>query len=663
MIKTKDSPLFDSEVRTLAWFFESSQKPPIRPIYQFACEEVIIPEGRYKGRKYKPERQPFGAMLLSEMDRDYWRRIVVTGCVQSGKTFTALVIPFLWHIFEIQEDVIIGIPEMESAYSKWSKEFLPAIKANPKFEELLPDSGRGSKGGKFESLQFKHGPIVRFMSGQGKDEKRSGETARVLLATEVDKYDTAGDSSRETNPIAQMEARTESYEERARIILECTVSIPTGCIWSNYQAGSASRIACLCPHCLKHVTPEREDFTRHSAAKDEIEAEELAGFDCPECKRDITDHREQMNRDAILLHKGQEIVGDEITGGMPRTRTLGFRWNAFNNLFWSAPYLGRNEWKEENGVVSEGEDEELGSKKSIQFRWTKPYELTTEAVELLYQHIQERTIDVMPRGKKPDGTELTIIGIDVNKPVLHWTATSFGNQSGHVIDYGKTGVPSKQYGFEVGIKKALRHLQQKLGAGWSDTDYDLALVDCRWKSKEIIAAIKELKDKRFVPYFGNGSGHMVNVKYAQPKRLSKRGILWIGKHCYIRWDGDNKVRVLHGDANEAKTELAERFQIDENGKITIFGSTDDNVHKQFFNQLTAEKMEQRFERGVGWKLEWVVKRTSNHWLDSSYMTIVGAYRKKFDFAAIPKAAKAKHGTTVVKDLEETKPRTFSLQGQ
>ena len=72
--------------------------------------------------------------------------------------------------------------------------------------------------------------------------------------------DTAGEASRETDPVSQLEARTDAYDAFGRpfICMECSVSIEEGRIWQEYINGTQSRIACPCPHCGEYVTPERE---------------------------------------------------------------------------------------------------------------------------------------------------------------------------------------------------------------------------------------------------------------------------------------------------------------------------------------------------------------------------------------------------------------------
>ena len=82
-----------------------------------------------------------------------------------------------------------------------------------------------------ESIQFRNGATLKFMSGGGGDKSRAGFTSRVVVVTETDGLDLAGTKSRESVKITQLEARTRAYGSRKRIYLECTVSTEDGRTW------------------------------------------------------------------------------------------------------------------------------------------------------------------------------------------------------------------------------------------------------------------------------------------------------------------------------------------------------------------------------------------------------------------------------------------------
>lgn len=85
----------------------------------FAEQEIIIPEGPHAGRRFRCSRQPYTKLWFDEVDSSRWMRCVATGPTQSGKTLSCFVIPLLYHLFELSETVICGLPDMDMAADKW----------------------------------------------------------------------------------------------------------------------------------------------------------------------------------------------------------------------------------------------------------------------------------------------------------------------------------------------------------------------------------------------------------------------------------------------------------------------------------------------------------------------------------------------------------------
>ena len=280
------------------------------------------------------------------MDSGRWSRCVATGPTQSGKTLSCFVIPTLYHLFEMQETVILGLPDMDMAGDKWRVDLLPAIERS-RFRELLPRQGGGSRGGRVESIQFTNGATLKFMSGGGSDKSRAGFTSRVVVVTETDGMDEASATSRESDKITQLEARTRAYGARKRIYMECTVSTEQGRTWQEYNRATKSRIVLPCPHCNAWVSPEREHLTGWQGAATQEDARRTGAFSCPACGIVWSpDDRVQANRGGRLVHDGQTIAEDgSVQGALPSTDTLGFRWSAVNNLFLTAGDLAADEWR------------------------------------------------------------------------------------------------------------------------------------------------------------------------------------------------------------------------------------------------------------------------------------------------------------------------------
>ena len=68
-------------------------------------------------------------------------------------------------------------------------------------------AGRRQPGGRVESIQFRNGATLKYMSGGGSDKSRGGFTSRVVVITETDGMDQPGQTSRESDKITQSEAR------------------------------------------------------------------------------------------------------------------------------------------------------------------------------------------------------------------------------------------------------------------------------------------------------------------------------------------------------------------------------------------------------------------------------------------------------------------------
>ena len=110
----------------LRWFLGQARPRRLRTMRQFAEQEIVIPEGPFQGRKFRCARQPYTGLWFDAVDSGIWNRHVATGPTQSGKTLSCFVIPLLYHLFELEETVICGLPDMDMAADKWREDILLA---------------------------------------------------------------------------------------------------------------------------------------------------------------------------------------------------------------------------------------------------------------------------------------------------------------------------------------------------------------------------------------------------------------------------------------------------------------------------------------------------------------------------------------------------------
>lgn len=609
---------------------------------QFAEEEIVLPPGGPVQGRYRIAYQPIDRLLYDEIDSGRWTRIAVTGPVQSGKTLKGSVLPVMYHAFEVKENVAFGLPTMDMARDKWRDDLLPVIERS-RYRDLLPTSGSGSRGGgRFESITFRNGVTLKFMSAHGGDEKRSGFTTRVLVVTEADKMDESSDASREADPLRQLEARTFSFEsDRRRIYLECTVSIEEGRIWQEITKGSDSRLVSPCVHCGAWVTPEREHFAGWEEAETDREAGRRGRFFCPECGEGIDDEQRRRMIDATkLVHRGQEIDDDgTISGEAPDTYTLGFRYSVFHNRLWRNKEIAEQCWS-----AARAEDEESAERQLTQFVWVKPYKPPKNDLTPLKPDEIKSRVGGYGRGVVPPDARFLTLGCDVGKWYLHWTCIAWTPLRPYVIDYDTTEVPSDKYGEEVAIPRALAQLRDRaMVGGWFQAETGQRMhpsqswVDAQhWT--DLVEGFCREAGSAFRPAHGRGESQ-TNAQHYGRKTTTGKTVEHVGEQFHIQRNEvarlyevivnvDHWKSKLHRSLAAPLAEVLENADADAEkvaASLVFFQANNANDHLRFAKHLTSEKQTEQFIHGRGNVIVWEKSSGQNHWLDSSMLAFVAGH--------------------------------------
>ena len=643
-----------SELRALA---REARAARYRTRRQWAEDEIVLPpDGPTANERFRSRRQPFTGLFLDAVDSGRWTEINMTGPSQSGKTLTGSVIPVLYHLFELRENVIFGLPDENMAADKWREVLLPAIERT-RYKDLIPKLGQGSRGGdKFVAIKFANGATLRFMTGGGRDKQRAGFTARVLVISEADGMDEAGTTSREANKVAQLKARTKAFSARTGrpplVYSECTVSWDTGYTWQTHQRGTCTRIVLPCPHCGHWVTPEREHLRGWQDAPSEVDAYEQAHFCCPACGQAWTeDARDQANRRALeahaLLHRGQEIVPldewrrsnegkppeladpirqlDEhwgIIGPLPKTFCFSLRYSAVNNILKSAGDFAAGEW-----VAARATDQEAANREQCQFVWATPPPRPEVDVTPLDPQIVGTRMHSAPRGYIPDEGRWLTMAIDVGKWALHWLGIAWREDAtGHVFDYGIVDVHSEdrsERDIGIAVLMALREFRDRVVLhGWASARGpripDQVWVDSRYQAPAVLAFCREsrrlpaLNRECFRPTLGFGAGQQRTRPYMRP-RSTGTTVLRIGEeYHFVRLKDEFVVRV-EVNADYWKDWVHQRST----QPLTLFQAMPDE-HIKLSHHLTAEVRRERFVAGKGLVVTWDRVRRQNHWLDCAY---------------------------------------------
>lgn len=435
----------------------------------------------------------------------------------------------------------------------------------------------------------------------------------------------------ETDKISQLEGRLRSWKnDQKRIYMECTLTTKQGRTYREIKGGSDSRIVMKCKHCRQHVTPERDHLIGWKEAQEIADAFDEAAYCCPNCGSAWTEaERYQANLQAKLIHKGQTIDSKGIVRGpMPRTNTLGFRWNAANNMFLTAGDVAMDMWK-----AARREDEENAEKECCQFYWAVPYEPpVTETTPLDWEVVKNRQTKLL-QGRLPENLQCLVVGVDLGKYLGHYTVKAWTtNYQGFFVDYGTFEIPSDDYEVEVATSIALKQFRDLMREGYVSPNGKLIVpqqvwVDSGWKdNKNAVYAISRETNGWFRPIKGFGTGQQSGKFYRHPMKKG-RTIVRIGEEYHIARLATERVDLVHINADYWKSWLHRRLKIgkDMPGSITFFDSPDKNRHLKFSKHLTAETQETIFVPDKGEVTVWKVKSRTNHFLDSSMIACAAAH--------------------------------------
>ena len=584
-------------------FVNKCRVKPKRTLKQFVLEEIIIPNGPYKGFQFDFDFQPFAELYFDIIEQDIYTEIDVVGPVQSGKTMTVIGCVLLYVLFELEEDAIYGVPTLEMAGDKWEQDIKKLI-LSTRYKDLLPAKGAGSRGGTVDKITFLNGVTLKFMPGTGGDENRSGYTCRWIFITEVDKFLKKNRSSDETSPIDQIISRAESFGDKARVFLECTITVKSGHIHQSWKRGGEGNIVNPCPKCKSYILFSREDLKGWKDCESQHEAKKNSFWTCPNCEHKLTEkERKISNKKGKVIFKGQKInKKGKITGKKPASDSCGFRYTAFHNMFVSAGVVGGREWEnmyyaeDDTNVTQENKERRLQ-----QFVYVVPYE-NPFLKEVKLKSVQVRRQQLrLTKGILPPGTIALVQGIDIGKYRCHWVDLALILQDKklryHVPNYGVFRPQSDQGTVDEAIYYALHeHNDSVLMNEYALTQqsdlvgYSCVGIDARYETDTVVKFASEFDG--FYPTFGFGSSSNQGYtkQYNDPNKATK-DIIYIGTGYNLKYVYKYDTEVVNLSSDYWKSKIHQEYlaesEPDAPKLITLFKAPEQE-HIDFSRQVVSE---------------------------------------------------------------------------
>jgi phage terminase large subunit GpA-like protein len=606
--------------RNLQRLFESTLPnvlPAVRmPILDWCEENFRYPTGPKVGHPYSRKDQPATALFLQMLDSDYWRSAVLVAPNQVGKSLS--LVQFVLHVnFNLREDVIFGLPDIDKMWSgKWLKDFVPAMNSSD-LKKFLPKTGSGSSGGTPKLVLWDNGQTLTPMGAGGGDTQRAGATARVVVITEMKEFGVLSGGSEEGAKIDQLSNRTRAHMGRELVFGESTVTTPSNITWQWFKDGTQSMPHFPCESCEEYIAPEREHLIGWQNARTEEEARYNSMFSCPCCGVLISDaKRRQLLQECLVLHKGQTVDKGKVIGDVPPTRRLSYRFTASTNMFCDAGSIGVDEWRlfREQKVLEKLKKNRALSQGFFGF----PVDDTDFEIDPLDGMALTRRQDSTSFGFVPPGTTHLFAGVDVRKTTLHWTVLSVGEYNGmRIVAWGQERV-LQDIPLDAAILCAGKQLQNRFQNGFLNREtkemipVSLTLMDSGWKPVYVQAVCDN--DDFWMPVKGFGEGVLIDEAYRPPNRKSSI-IRFIGDGFDVKFmDGGWAV---HCDASVGKSELHAglRSDINHHSAILLPKASPGEI-RELVMHLTAE-IETVVQDGGESSTKWKKLRDDNHLLDST----------------------------------------------
>ncbi len=608
--RVKNREAFESNAADLLLRILPDALPQERvPILDWAEAKLRYPTGRRRNQQFNRGHQPATSLFLELFDDPRWRRVMLVGPNQGGKSFS-LVTVVLNAIDNWREDVIFGLPDLDKMFAaKWAKDFKPILD-NSTLKDLVPETGQGTRGGTPTLMTMTNGRTLQPMGAGAGDSQRASSTSRIVCVTEFKDFGTTAKASDEGTKAQQLINRTRQYQGEELFFAESTLTIEENCAWQAYLAGTQTLVYFPCPKCAVPIAPEREDLVGWRDASTEDEARAKGRFRCPVCHESMTEsERKAALQHAVALHKGQQIIDGQIVGDIPPTAALSFRFSAASNMFADAGAIAAEEWN--CAQIADRVKQDQADRTLLQSIWAWPAAAASLYLDALDGMALMARTSPIEFGKVPEGTYLLTGGCDVRKRWLHASVIAWREGAGPVLIWWGSEPIREGVIWSDALLEAGKVLQDTFSTAF-ELPVLFTLLDSHWMTDECeaLAAL----DFTWQSCMGFGAGVLQTKSYRAPKQTGNT-CRYIGDGYHLALVNDRELVEL--DASRHKLNLLERLQLaGTDPNALTFASADQAKLKWLCDHLTAERPRPKSDAGQS-LIVFDEIRKEQHLLDST----------------------------------------------
>ena len=533
-------------------------------LYRYVAPGTSPEPGEWRTDRVPYLREPMDVATNRETEM-----VVMMTSSQIGKS-EALLNIMGYYVDQEPAPQLMVQPTVEAAESFSKERIDPTFRYSRGLKGKLEEGqdGRGSSRKSSTTIRMKHyaGGYLALV-GANSPAGLASRPIRILLCDEVDRYT----STKEGDPLKLAIQRTTNFHNR-KIILVSTPTIKDASPIERWWNRSDKRQYQIpCPHCGEYHVLRWEMVTWE---KDELgnALPETAAMFCPECGAKI---RGAYKLDPLLLAKGRWVSAE------PGNRIRGYH---INSLY--SPWVNLFNLVEEFTSAAKNKDKQ-GLMEFINLKLGEPWEEISPD-ENTWERLYKRREFYPVNEILPDGVLLLTAGVDVQRDRLECTVYGWGIGREcwgiqHRILYGKPDDSSTWQQLDAVLQK--QHLLSN-GMALSVACACIDSGDGAYTG-DVYRYTKARERLRVFSIKGRGGIGVPFISTPSKTNVAQAMLFTLG-------------------VDSGKSLVSARTAVEEVGAGFVHYpmQPERGFNEDFFQQLTAEVFEQKFEKGAinaGWR--------------------------------------------------------------
>jgi len=544
---------------------QKAAPPPSLTISQWAdIERRLSSEASSEPGAWRTSRTPYLREIMDSVCNRDIHTVVVMSSAQVGKTEVLLNI-IGYYVHYDPSPILMIQPSLDLAEAVSKDRIAPMIRDTPALKSRFAETKSRDSGSTLLHKKFLGGHLS--LAGANSPSGLSSRPIRIVLFDEVDRYPPSAGT--EGDPVALAKKRTATFWNRKTVMVSTPTIKGFSRIESAYLESDQRRYFVKCPHCLHPHALEWDNIKYDTADVVMI---------CPSCGNEICESEKPA-----MLRNGEWVSGSEING------VAGFHLNEL--------YSPWRSWKDVVSDYNVMKSDPERYKAWVNTSLGIPYEEPGEQLDS--DHLIARAERY--HAEVPDGVVCLTAGVDLQQDRLEIEIVGWGaGEESWSIDYQViVGDPVQD-----DVWADLFDIWQS--SRWSRADgtslgLSAMCVDSGFLPKRVYKFVANARADHVYPVKGRAGAYpVIEQKTARDRRRAKR-------------KKAGAAPELIG-VDEAKSIIIGRLRmIHTHGPGYCHFPVDRD--REWYDQITAEKLVTRYQRGARPAREWIKTRPRNEALD------------------------------------------------